>query len=445
MGFLNKLLETRVLPPADNLLGTNFIASLKEVRQNDTLSEEELQSIQLRRLAEMLTFVTKNSPYYRELTTIKNLSNPIEWLKTFPILNKKIIKENTSKILTADPKGLIKHFSSGSSGEQGCVYLSNEEESYIRAQQVRWWEWANYSIGSKLLQTGMATKRSWFKWTKDWLFRTHYIYAFALPKAEIKAVLLQVKRKKIKFFFGYASSLFVFAEVAEEYNLQISFDSVLSWGDKMFDHYRKKIEEVFNTKVYETYGCTEGFMIASQKDTRFLYIMNTAVYLELLDEKGNEVPDGEIGNVVVTSLIGKSFPLIRYKLGDLAVKLPRHMYPNKRAFSYPILQKVIGRDTDIVKTPSGRSLIVHSFTGIFEYYPQVRQFRVIQHNLTGVLIEVIPTAQYSDELEFKLKDRIASLIQEPFEIVFKRVENIPASPSGKPQIIKSLLPRTSNL
>lgn len=207
----------------------------------------------------------------------------------------------------------------------------------------------------------------------------------------------------------------------------------------MFESYRKKIKNVFACDVQETYGCTEGFMIASQHDLKYLYIMTPWVYLELLDENGQEVKDGEIGQVVVTSLFAKAFPLIRYKLGDLAIRLPKEKYPKNRKFAYPLLEKVIGRDTDIIKTSSNKSMIVHSFTGIFEYYPEIRQFQVTQNKLDEIQIKYISNQGKIDRQLNEIKNKIIQNLKEDITITFKEVSEIPNSPSGKPQIIKSSL------
>ena len=53
----------------------------------------------------------------------------------------------------------------------------------------------------------------------------------------------------------------------------------------------------------------------------------------------------------------------------------------------PMLEKIIGRDTDIVYTSRGKALIVHFFTGILEHVHEIKQFQVYQKN-EGSEIEV---------------------------------------------------------
>lgn len=223
------------------------------------------------------------------------------------------------------------------------------------------------------------------------------------------------------------------------------FKGIISWGDKLFDQYRKNLQAAFHAPVYETYGSSEGFLIAAQYDLDYMYIMSPHVYLELLDDHDQPVKDGEMGHVVVTRLDARSMPLIRYKLGDLAIKLPLEEYPQNRKLHFPLLKKVIGRDTDVVKTKSGKVLVVHSFTGIFEYYPEIRQFRIIQDFPEAIQIEYIPRVSAIQGVLDKIKEDIYSKTgtRDELEITFRQVKEIPPTKSGKPQIILSRLGKVS--
>jgi phenylacetate-CoA ligase len=435
MNFYNRLLENIILPFGDWVLGTQYISTLKKWRTIQNLSENELQQLQQNNLSRLLKHAVLNVPYYKSFHTGSDQPT----LKDFPVLTKPLIRENIERMLwhPKQKEKLVSEKSSGSSGIQGEVYVSRKEQSVFQATQTLTWEWTGYQLGASLLQTGITPNRGFVKSVKDFLFRTHYVSAFKLDEKRVEEVLNQLTKRK-RFFGGYASSLFVFSEVAKRNNINhIQFESAISWGDKMFSHYRESIETQFKTKVYDTYGTTEGFMIAGQKDLPYYYLLTPHVYLELLDEQGNEVADGEIGHVVVTRLDAFEMPLIRYYLGDLAVRLPREKYPEKRDLQFPLLEKIIGRDTDIVKTASGKKMIVHFFTGIFEHVPEIKQFRVIQNSLNEMTIEYIPEKSFNPQILDFLSKKIHDYLQEPFPIIFLQVESIPATSSGKPQMIVS--------
>jgi phenylacetate-coenzyme A ligase PaaK-like adenylate-forming protein len=428
-------LESLILPVGDLVLKTHFMKHLREYRRINLLSKDDLESLQKRKLNLMLEHISSAIPFYSKLG-IDLTANPFQELKKLPLLGKKDFRAAQKEFIDPSAKNLVQYLSSGSSGIQGEVLITRDEEALIRAILINWWEWAGYRMGDRILQTGMTPNRRIIKRIKDILFRTRYFVAFGLKNEDVLKSLKSLSKRGKIYFGGYASSLYIFSLVAGKFNLsEIRFQSVISWGDKMFPHYRKSIEKVFKTQVFDTYACNEGLMIAAQKDLDEYYIMSPHIYLEILDDHGNEVPDGQMGNVFVTSLDHFAMPLIRYKNGDLAVKLPKSQYPAKRVFNYPILKKIVGRDTDIVKSKGGDVLIVHFFTGIFEFYPQIKQFQVIQDSLEYLTILYIPDEDFRDDILVSIEDSINAKLESPFQIKFQEVQHIRPTPSGKPQII----------
>jgi phenylacetate-CoA ligase len=436
--FYNALVEKLVLPAGDALLGTAYMQKLKEWRKIQAKTRIELEEMQRNSLDSLLTFTVNNSPFYKGLQ-IKHDPDPYQWIKNFPIMTKKIIKENIDQLVLRDTSELVKVSSSGSSGVQGVVYLDKKVHSTQLAIQTLWWEWAGFKLGDHILQTGMTTDRGFVKTAKDFLLNTKYIPAYKLDRNAILDILKDLKKHTRKFMLGYASSLYVIAKLAEEIGIDdIYFESVISWGDKMFPHFRSLIEKQFHTTVYDTYGCAEGFMVAAECSQHHYHIMTPLLHLEILDDNGNDVPYGELGNVVVTRLDNYAMPLIRYYVGDLAI-IDNPGVVCGCGLQFPLMKKIIGRDTDIVKTRSGKYMIVHVFTGIFEFVTEIRQFRVIQKNLDGIEIEYIKDKGFSPQVLEQIKTKIDDYLQEDFPIDFKEVDYIPPTPSGKPQIIQSFL------
>ena len=120
----------------------------------------------------------------------------------------------------------------------------------------------------------------------------------------------------------------------------------------MFNHYRQKISQVFKCDVVEDYGLSEGFMVGQKVDLPYYYIYSPSIYIEILDNENNAVKDG-VGRIP-TKLDGFAMPLIRFDSGDLGIKLPNNKYPINRKYNFPLLQKVIGRNTDIIISPNGK-------------------------------------------------------------------------------------------
>lgn len=441
MSNRGRLLESFVLPAGDLVTGSRFMHELKKVRNYLQLSQPEIKAIQDKKLHAVLHHATTKSPYYRSLQ-IRPAGESHQWLSGFPVLEKEVIRNFSDRMLTRDKKGLVKVSSSGSSGYRTTVFQTVQERSAIRAIQTAFWEKAGFEIGKPVVQTGINPDRTFEKRVKDRLFKTLYVPAFALSEEDAARVFQWIERypEGEVVFVGYASSLYVMAQMAEKLKAVVRFKSVIALGDKLFDHYRRQIESTFHTQVYETYGASEGLMMGFQADLPFMYVPDFHAIIEILDDDGRPVPDGETGHVVVTSLDHFAMPIIRYRLGDLAAKLPVTAWPTDRALPFSLLKKVTGRDTDIVKTPGGKQIVVHSFTGIFEHLHEISQFCVIQEEIGSIEIEYIPSETFEAGVLEKIKDILAGHIGEPFDIHFRMVDYIQPTASGKPQLIISKLP-----
>ena len=436
-----------VLPTADRLLGLSIQKDLELLKKIQWYTVEELATGQKEKLRNILIHCSLKIPYYSARCIDIGFNaddDPETSLKKFPLLDKDLIRANLpDRILDRDRGIYFTDYTSGSSGVQGIFHSDRPAYSVAVAIQMLWWQWAGYGFGDKTFQLGITPERGFVKSVKDRLLRVKYSQAFQINEKTVCDNLESLGSCGDVFFMGYPSALYEYAKIAAEKGYDdISFRSVVSWGDKMFPHYRSLIEKQFSSEVFDTYGTCENTMIAAECEHHNYHIMQPHIYLEILDEKGNEVPPGKMGQVVVTRLDNYLMPLIRYKLGDLAVKSATgKKCPCGRQL--PMLERIIGRDTDIVYTPGGQSLIVHFFTGIFEFLEEIRQFQVVQNSLDDIVINYIPARGFGDETLDKIKAIIYAKANESFVFRFVEVSRIDATASGKPQIIVSNMPLKS--
>lgn len=118
------------------------------------------------------------------------------------------------------------------------------------------------------------------------------------------------------------------------------------WGEKM----RKRIAAELGVQLYDVYGLTEvygpGIAISCDYESGMHY-WDDYVYIEIVDPKtGEPVPDGEIGEIVITTLKKQGAPLIRYRTHDLSRKIPGEC---KCGSKYPRIDTILGRTDDMVK------------------------------------------------------------------------------------------------
>jgi phenylacetate-CoA ligase len=429
-------LEHAVMPFGDRLNGGRFMHWLRRYRAEQWLPADKMRELTHDRLSSILTYARHEVPYYRKNIDVS--SDPFYDLSQFPVVTKTEIKKNVQDLITRPLTDMIAESGSGSTGVQGTVYVDKSAQASQRAMQMLWFEWAGYRMGDSILQTGITPDRGLLKGTKDILLNTKYISAFDLGPKAIADVLNDLRRRPRKFLFGYASSLHVLANEALERGIEdIRFEHAVSWGDKLFENYRESVRKAFGCRVTDTYGCTEGAMIAAQCSEGSYHLSVNQCHVEILDDHGAPLPDGEIGNVVATRLDNFAMPLIRYRLGDIAAIEPAADTFCKCGRQTPLLNGLIGRDTDVVVTASGKKMIVHFFTGIFEHVPEIRQFKIVQESVDQIKIEFIPDQGFSDSVLKTLEKRMNSRLNERLPITWSRVEKISASGSGKPQIIQS--------
>ena len=118
------------------------------------------------------------------------------------------------------------------------------------------------------------------------------------------------------------------------------------WGEKM----RKRIAGELGVELYDIYGLTEvygpGIGISCEYECGMHY-WDDYLYFEIVNPKTGElVPDGEIGELVITTLKKEGAPLIRYRTHDLTRFIPGEC---KCGCKYPRIDTIIGRTDDMIK------------------------------------------------------------------------------------------------
>lgn len=152
------------------------------------------------------------------------------------------------------------------------------------------------------------------------------------------------------------------------------------------------ISKALKAPVYDCYAAEEAFIIAQECREGRYHVPVDEVWLDIVDDDGVAVDPGVVGRVLVTNLLQKSMPLIRYEIGDLASWSADGKCPCGWAF--PCLENIHGRHNDTFTLPSGEKLSVYQLTAFtsvsLELEKTIGAWQVVQLSTDLVEARVTP-------------------------------------------------------
>ena len=257
------------------------------------------------------------------------------------------------------------------------------------------------------------------------------IDSMASPEEQL-AKLLEIKPDVIT---GYTTAVaFLAKEILRRGIEDIRPNLVYTGAETITDSVRHIAGKAFGTEVYDTYNSVEFGCIAWECPSRsgLYHVNDDLLYVEVVDPSGRAVPDGEFGEVLVTSLFQSTHPLIRYRLGDRA-SFSTEPCPCGRGLR--TLARIEGRSEDMIVLPNGRLISGAVFSMRLRNNMSIMRYQVRQTAPMAFDILIVP-ANDSDDLELTRR-----LIEEDIPgctVRFKLVDRIQPSPSGKLASILSL-------
>ncbi len=183
------------------------------------------------------------------------------------------------------------------------------------------------------------------------------------------------------------------------------------WGDKM----RKRISEELGIELYDIYGLTEiygpGIGISCKYDNGMHY-WDDYIYIEILDPVTLEpVPDGEMGEIVITTLVKEGAPLIRYRTHDLSRIIPGDC---PCGCKHPRLDVIMGRTDDMMKI-KGVNVFPSQIEEVLKEFPELSsEYQIRISHLDGkdtmrIYVETDGSVDFI-ELSKRIAERVKSRI-----------------------------------
>lgn len=183
-------------------------------------------------------------------------------------------------------------------------------------------------------------------------------------------VLEMIARVKPTVIVAVPSFLRIIAEKARESNLKnCSIKKAVCIGEPIRDgkfalnQSGRTIEMAWGAKVYSTYGVTElANSLCECAAGKGGHLHEQQLHVEILDDAGQSVPEGEVGEVVATTFGVEAMPLIRYRTGDCAALYTGRCRCGRTT---PRLGPIVGRKNQKLKF-KGASLFPSTLQTVLE-------------------------------------------------------------------------------
>lgn len=427
-------------------LGGKFKKYLKQFKSRENYSKQEWLNYQTVELRKLLVHAFTTVPFYKALYskqgfTLKDFENfELKDLQKLPYLEKEDLREfgKTTLLSTKKNKGAF-YDSSGSTGTPVSIYLSKTmHQKWNAAYESRIRNWAGVDsntargmIGGRRIIDNNQPIKPFYRYNSA--EKQTYFSAYFINEQNTPNYIEGMYKHGIEYMVGYAMSNFFLAENINKNNLKApQLKAVLTSSEQLTPEMRIAIEKAYQCKVYDAYSGVEACgLISENTGGELLFSPDTGI-MEVVDEQGQSVENGEVGEVIATGLLNFDQPLIRYRIGDRV-----RMSKNQKSISkieMPVVAEIEGRIEDIIIAKNGSKMV--RFHGVFIDIPNVVVGQIIQLSLNKIQINLVVTTEFDVKNENIMSARLKSQLGD-VQVSFDYLEEIPKNNNGKFQAVIS--------
>lgn len=433
-------LISNVCFPIHELLKRHDTVSIRnQLEITEWWNKEQIKQLQLSKLKQLLIHAKANVPYYKKIMSNLSLEpekiQSLSELTRLPLLNKTSIRNNTELLKSIKAQSLIRSNTGGSSGEPLIFYLGKERVSHDVAAKWRATRWWGVDIGDpEIVIWGspieLGTQDN-IRAIRDSLFRSKLLPAFEMSDQKLKIFLDEIRAFRPKMLFGYPSALSFIARYAEKIgekmnNLGIQVAFVTS--ERLYEDQRQQISKTFNCSVANGYGGRDAGFIAHECPSGGMHITAEDIIVEILDNQGIPVPNGESGEIVITHLASSDFPFIRYQTGDIG-RLDNQLCSCGRGL--PLLKEIQGRSTDFVVAQDGTVMHGLALIYILRNIPDINAFKIVQESLDVTRVLISSKTTLDPDTKQLITNEFRSRLGSKITVQIEEVNEVPLEKSGK--------------
>lgn len=431
-------------------------ALLQQLDQSQWWTPEDLLAQQLRQAGALLDHAYRHVPFYRERLAQAGhvpgkAPTPEVWAR-IPVLGRAELQragaELRSPRIPQGHGGTYEVSSSGSTGQVVTVQGTRLMQLFWDVLNLRDHLWHRRDFAGRLAAirpypAGVAdypkgaAAASWGRATKG-LFRSGPSVMLNIStSAEQQADWLQ--RVRPDYLLTYPSALRDLLLHCRAAGIDLpGLREVRTLSETLPPETRQLCREVWGLDITDGYSSQENGLLALQCPDHppHYHVQAEAVILEVLNEAGEACRPGEVGQVVVTSLMNFAMPLIRYALGDMA----EVGGPCPCGRGLPVLARVLGRLRNTLTYPDGR----RGWPMMGDIYHAgvegIRQYQILQHAPDDIELRLATAALLGPRDEARLRDWLHQRSGYPFRVRFSYLEEIPRGPGGKFETFISRIP-----
>lgn len=386
-------------------------------------SVAEIRELQSELLKRQMKWIMAHSPFYREHLAGFNAATiqSIDDLALLPVTTKEHLQQRNMDFLCVKPEKIIDYITTSGTTGSPVTFTATEKDLQRLADN----EYASFRCAG-----GSSRDIYQLMLTLDRRFMAGLAYFLGLRKLGAGIirvgpgnVLLQfdtIQRASPTILVTVPSFLIKLIDYAQEKDIDLSGTSVRSAiciGEAIRDSNFKlnklgrRIKNSWDIKLYSTYASTEmGAAFTECSAGNGGHLNPEMIVVEFLDEKNRPVPQGELGEVTITSLGVEGMPLVRFKTGDIC-----HHFTEKCTCGRSTLRlgPIVGRQNQMIKF-KGTTLFPPAFYEILNEIEEVENYivEVSTNSIDTDDIEVIigcgnPTSM----LEKKIKDHFRARLR----------------------------------
>lgn len=303
--------------------------------------------------------------------------------KKLPFTNKEDISESNLDFLAVSLDKVADYSTtSGTSGDSITVFLSKDDLENLGRNEADSFELAGAT--SKDVFQLMTTMDKQFMAGLAYYLGAQRLNAGmirvgpGLPAYQWKSIILY----KPTILIGVPSFIVTLLEYAENQGIEFSKTSVrkiicigeaIREDDFSLNVLGKRITDKWNVELFSTYASTEMAVAFTEcKIHNGNHLNSELLFLEVINEFGEDAEDGSIGEIVITTLKREAMPLLRYRTGDLARV---YRAPCKCGNTAPRIGRILGRKNQMIKF-KGTTIFPAAIFEIFDSLPNNWLYKV---------------------------------------------------------------------